>query len=403
MRGFIRVLAASAIAAACPYSASGQGTAERSGVALGPVQFTPRLVLQDLGIDSNVFNASTQSQPDFVFTFTPSVDVAARVRRTTIAVKSSTDFLYFARHASERGVNQRLAATAKVELRRVTLFGDAAYRNDRGRVGDEIDSRSRQREVSGEAGVRLAFSSRLSLQASRRETHFEFDEREVFDGTQLAEQLNHRETVSRASVRYAVTPLTGIIVAGETGHRTFTFSPARDAETWGTSVGVELHPRALITGQATIGYQVLEARTGAFPSFSGLVSSVNVSYRSPGSMTFGLGLDRLPTYSYFETEPYFVVTSYRASVRRSLSDRLELDASLRRAHHGYSHTLLVDEGPIVFPDVERVFEDNVGLTYRASRTTSVRGSVSYWRRRSDRLEYRNFEGVRSGLTFVFGL
>ena len=369
---------------------------------VGPLRLTPRLVIQDLGVDSNIYNASVSPQSDFVFTLTPSIDVAAQIRRAAFTLTSANDFLYFANHTAERAMNHRLAASARVDSRRFGLFAHSSYRNARGRGGDEIDARTRQTEFTGEAGVRFALFAKLAGQVSRRELQIEFDPDAIFDGTRLAEQLNHRESLVTASLRYPVTPLTAIVLSGESGRTRFWLSPSRDAETRSASVGLELHRRALIAGQARIGYQTLKPRTGAFQSFEGLVSSVNVSYRSPGSMTLGLGIDRLPTYSYFEGEPYYVVTSYRASVRRPLSERVEVDVSARRARHEYRQAVPASPQAATVGSLERIREDAAGLTFRVGPTTSVRAGVSYWRRRSDDRDYRNFHGVRAGLTWTFG-
>jgi hypothetical protein len=401
LRRILAAAAAATIACAAGASADQAIGSESPRVRIGPLGLTPRLVLEDLGVDSNIYNLPSEPESDFVFTLTPSIEVASRIRRAAFAIQSYTDFAYFATHADQRAVNQRLAGDMRVDFGRIAFFGHGTYRNGKARTGDEIDARTRQMELTAEAGVRWSPSPRIGVDVSMYEVRFEFDQSAVFDATDLADQLNHRENLVKGSFRYAVTPLTAVVLAAETGHVDFWRSPVRDAETWSTSIGVDLQPRALISGRARVGYQSLEARAGTYSGFAGLISTVDVAYRAPGSITLGAALDRMPSYSYFEGQPYYVVLGYRASARRQVSPRVDIDVRLRRAQHAYGPTVDAPDFVLVAVGDERIREDTVELSYRISPRRTLRAGLSYWKRESDLRDYRNFHGLRSGLTWIF--
>src|SRR5450830_1221205 len=68
----------------------------------GPFYVNPMLLLKELGMDTNVFNAAGEQKSDFTFTITPQADVAIPVaRRALLKATLGTDVVYYATYATE--------------------------------------------------------------------------------------------------------------------------------------------------------------------------------------------------------------------------------------------------------------------------------------------------------------
>lgn len=371
-------------------------------IQVGPLRLTPKITLQDFGYDSNILNQAVNPKSDFTFTFIPSLVVATGFRRATFTFTTNTGFVYYATHRSERSVDRDYGATAVVPFRRIRLFAQASYVNARQRFNYEIDVRARRAEFYGEAGIRVSISPRISADLSHRRLDVEFDPDAFFDNTRLAERLNRESRSVFAAFRYVATPLTSVIASVESGGTTFRLAPFRDSDAWRASIGVETQPRALIAGAATVGFQRLLPRNPVVPEFSGPVGTVGVSYRSPWATLLALSLERRLVDSYSREEPYYVADGFRIGVRRQLADRADLEVATRRYWHHYRR--LTDDlfAGTIQGRTERISEDGATFGYRVSPSTRARVGISYWRRRSDQRDYRNYDGLRIGTTISYG-
>ena len=116
IRNVVLALAALAV----PYQASAQPQIEGaeqidqvrrdSRIHLGPLYVSPTILLKELGVDSNVFNAAGEQKSDFTFTVAPKVDVWLPVaRRALFQGTAATDLVYYAKYDSERSVDPQFS------------------------------------------------------------------------------------------------------------------------------------------------------------------------------------------------------------------------------------------------------------------------------------------------------
>src|SRR4051812_47288702 len=157
----------------------------------GPFYINPALMLKELGVDTNVFNAAGDPTQDFTFTVTPQADIAVPMaRRALITTTVGTDLVYYQKSDSERSVDPQVTARAEIYAHRLTLFGEDAYLNTRQRPNYEIDLRSRHEEHDINAGFALQFSSRTSMELAAHRGRVRFDGDAFFQDTSLATTLN---------------------------------------------------------------------------------------------------------------------------------------------------------------------------------------------------------------------
>ncbi|MSO56315.1 MAG: hypothetical protein EXQ55_05245 [Acidobacteria bacterium] len=302
----------------------------------GPFYLTPAVALTEFGIDTNVFNAAGERKKDFTFTVTPGLVTAVPIaRRGLLRLSTRADLVYYRRYASERSINPQVALRGELYLNRLALFAEPAYLRTRQRPSFEIDVRSLRVEQGTAAGAEARVFPKLSVELSVRELRTTFDADEFFLGTNLGETLNRVSRTYGVAGRWAFTPLTTFVVRGESIEDRFLSSEIRDADSVRVTGGVELKPRALVSGHAQVGVRRFNALDVRVPDFTGLVASGDLSYKLLGSTTFQIRGDRDAGYSFEPLQPYYVESGYGATVRRQLVGRFDAMASFDRHHYAY--------------------------------------------------------------------
>jgi hypothetical protein len=241
----------------------------------------------------------------------------------------------------------------------------------------------------------------MEVAARRFDTSYDADAE--FDGTRLQDTLNRTTTGLQGKVRYKLTPLSTLAVRFEDLGDRFEFFPTRDSDSYRIMPGVEFKPRALVNGSAYIGYRQFTPRhPEALPEFSGLVANLGLSYTWLGSTTLGVTYRRDLTYSYEETQPFFVDNSVGGSVRRALGHKFDVLLSIDR--HTYDYKDMLD-GSVKPPldqrtDVTWNYAGTVG--YRIGHDVRFGFGAGYWKRQSTTVQFRDYDNWRIGTTATYG-
>ena len=371
---------------------------------VGPLYFTPQVLLKELGVDSNVFNAAGEPKSDFTFTVGPRADAWIPVaRRALFQVRAATDLVWYANYATERSIDPQFLGRTEIYIRRITLFAEGEYVNTRERLNYEVDARARHVENNATAGVAVRLTPKFSVEVAGRIDETRFNADEEFDGVRLQRTLDHKATGYSAAARHRVTPLTTVVVRYERIDDEFRFSPLRDSHSVRVMPGVEFKPRALIKGSAYVGYRrFTPSASDVLPDFSGLVGQLGLSYTLLGSTTFGVSFARDLTYSYDEVRPFFVNTWMGVSVRRALGRRFDALVSADRHLYAYRDLLARPVLDLVRdPRTDTIWNYAGSLGYRIGNGRIGFG-VSYWERESTTRILRDYDNLRFGTTVSYG-
>ena len=379
---------------ASPVAAQDAPAAPSRTHRVGPLAVAPTVTLHDVGVDSNVYNTVTPVS-DFTVTFTPAITASTQFGRTGVTLRSTTDLVYFARQTSERSVNQAVSGGVRAGIRRIALTAAASYLNTRQRPTEEIDARARRIAVSAEAGAEVSLTPKLAAGIKFGQSRTKFDADAVFDGSFLAHELNRTSRTTAASVRYAVTRLTTVSLSGSATRTEFVKVPGRDADTREVLAGIDLHPRALISGSASFGYQHFRPRGSDLPELRGAIGAGVLSFRLGSAASMSLEGGRSIDYSYFEDQPYYVRQGYGGSLRRQLTPVWDVQLAGSQFTHRYRRALGFEDERARQAGRDRMLQVAVTTGFRAGPATRVTFSVSYFDRRSTFLN-RSFDGVRAG-------
>ena len=377
---------------------------DKARMHVGPFYVTPLIQLKELGTDSNVFNAAGEQRSDFTATVSPALDVWVPVaRRALFTAAVATDLVWYSRYDSERSIDPQASVRAEGYLHRLTLFAQNDFLNTRQRPNHEIDLRSRHVENNALAGAEVRLTAKLSIEAAGRRYDTTYDADAQFGDTRLQRTLNRTTTGARFTARHHLTPLTTLSLRYESLQDRFEFLPSRDSDSRRIMPGVEFKPRALVKGRAFVGHRRFTPRDPVLPAFDGIVADLGLSYTFLGSTSLAVSLHRDLTYSYEETQPFFIDTSPGVSLRRALGRRFDVLVSADR--HRYEYRDLIDPLSSIDPIEQRIdttWNYSGSLGYRIGRDGRIGIGASYWTRESTTARFREYDNLRFGTSATYG-
>jgi hypothetical protein len=386
-------------------AASAQDLADPRGTSqmhVGPFYATPSMTVPEFGVDTNVFNSSTP-QRDFTFTLAPKgtlwVPFAQRALLTTTA---GADVVYYQRFSSERSINPQVRVRAEGSLGRFAPFAEGSYLNTRQRPNYEIDARVRRNEQGAQAGFRLQASQKMNVELAASTASVAFAHDAIYNDTALQQVLNRTTKMARLTVRHNLTPLTTLAMRVEAVSDRFEFSPLRNANSLRVMPGVELKPRALVSGTVYVGVRRFNPQSAALQDFSGMVANATLNYTLKTTTRFSFTADRDLTYSYEAFQPYFVDNSVGVTIARQLVGRL--DATIGAQRHAYAYRNLLLPGANVDDlnrlDITHLYLGTVG--YRFSHSARLGFGAAYRERDSTSHRFSDYRGFRFLTTLDYG-
>jgi hypothetical protein len=372
---------------------------ERARLHVGPLGLTPSVALTGFGIDTNVFNEFEDSKSDFTFTLSPQLDTWLRAGRSRLHVAGRSDLVYFHRYASERSVDGAVETRLEIRSSRVTPWFTGAFSSGRQRFGYEVDLRFRRTSRELGAGLDARVTARTRAGVWARQSTYTHEEDAVYLGSRLRDALDRRTEALGADVRYALTPLTTVVLSAEGARDRFEYSPARDADSWRMTAGFDLSRFALIGGSGRVGYRRFVGVGGGLPTYSGIVASVAATTTFRGRTHLEISSERDVNYSWEYLYPYFVLTGATITATPQLTPRWDVRG--RAGVHRLAYRAAIGMPDLLPERVDRFEVFGAGIGYRIA--SGVRFGVMLDReRRVSPLRVRAYEGYRTGLTVTYG-
>jgi opacity protein-like surface antigen len=393
-----------ALALLAPVSAAAQSApsdpSENARFHFGGIRFTPFLAITEVGVDTNVYHEFEDPKRDTTATFGPGVDYWFRLGRARVAAKSDVTYTWFETYTDQRSFNTDHNVKLSLPLNRLTPFVDGELLRGRTRPSYEIDSRSFRTESAygGGIDVRVTGKSIVRLEGHHRDLDFRADE--FFIDTSLREALNRTSDSGALSFREALTPLTTLVVMTEYENQQFTYSSFKDAHGLRIMPGFELDPFALISGKVFVGYHRFNVLDPTVPDYQGLVANVEANYDTHATRV-SLAVKRDVTYSYQTTEPYYLLSDITGQVIQKVTTRWDLMGRLGRQWLGYRQVELA--GSSTMPREDRGYHVGGGVGYQLGENVRLGMNVDYYRRTSNQQQLREYDGVRVGGSFTYGL
>jgi len=308
---------------------------EAAQLEFGPLSIYPSVRLVDVGLDENVFNDSVNPKEDFTFTIASRALAVLRLGLNELMFSSGNDYVWFNEQVSERSNNATYAARFNLSASRFKPFIGAERLQTRGRPTVEIDARAQRLDTTILAGTNFNLTERTALSGSARQTDSAFEDGEEFRGVRLREALNRRSRAYSAGVRYAITPLTTLVVTGNYIEEHFRNSRLRDSKSYSVTPGFEFAPEAAIRGSVSAGYQLFSPEDPELADNQGIIMEGALNWSITTRTTFDLGAKRNVNYSYEDSEPMYLQTGARLVVTQRLFGPIGLQGTAERQHLSY--------------------------------------------------------------------
>jgi hypothetical protein len=368
---------------------------------LGPLGLTPAIALENVGIDTNVFNEFENPKQDFTTTVRPRLDTALRLGRARLNVGGGLEAVYFRKYSSQSYGGWDGSAALEIVWNRLSTLVGGNVRNTRERPSFEVDIRPRHIDSTLTLGTtaRVTGKTSVGVQAERRK--IDYSASEQVSGSFLSETLNRDEARVTASLEHGLTPLTTIAFRANVQRDTFDSASVRDSQRVRLTPGVMFKPNALISGSAFVGYLRFDTLGASIPPFAGTFASVDLTYTLRGMTRSSVQSQRDVEYSFDPLRSYYVSTGVTGSVSQALGRSWSLTASAGRQLLDYQETLTNVAQPTGIEGNSRVNIYGARITYRLSPSIEFGVNADYYTRQAE-VRVREYESLRAGGFLTYG-
>ena len=222
-----------------------------------------------------------------------------------------------------------------------------------------------------------------------------YDRGEQFRDVNLAERLSHESRGATGTLRYALTPLTQVVMDAGYIEDRFVFRPAQNTENLRANVGFEFAPDAVIRGRAALGFRRITAAGAEGLDADGVTAAVDLSYVLLGRTRFGGRITRDRTYSI--EAPHFLQTTYGFDVLHELFGPFDLTALTSRERLDYP------------TELDRGLSGHVDFVWRYGGGLGIRGGDRFrigfnfeLTERNSAIPERDFDRRRAFTTVSYG-
>jgi hypothetical protein len=375
----------------------------------GPLFFTPRLLVKDLGFDTNVYHTLRNPTRDALIVVTPRVDgtllLGSRFRASGFGYLEE---YYYQRQDTERSTNFYGQGRAQLELGPLTFFGGGGGGQFTQRYSIELDERLKYQQKLGNAGATWRITRRFSTTGEVNSEVITFAPAIQRNGVNVKAAGDRNTIMASGQVRYALTRRTNVVVSVDARDDRFFSQPPtlpRVLRSYRYLGGLEFSERALFSGRVVAGIK----------EFPGTLAQGSPAYRGPaysadlvlpvgrgGRLRALLDRDVVPAASFINLGSL----RYRNAFvyKRYLGETtVDLPASfIASGSAGFEEARFLLPYPYpnalnLAPRLDHRWTAGAGLLRRFGDSVRIGGSVNWYRSVSNLPQF-SYQGVRYGLT-----
>lgn len=391
-----------ALLAAAPAGAQISAPREVAQIEFGTLSLYPSLQILDAGIDDNVFNAPFAPKRDFTMTVSSRALAVLRLGSNELLFRVGDDYVWFDESSSERSNNMQYAMRFNMSASRFKPYLGAEYLRTRARLSPELDARARHVDQNVLGGISFEVSPRTALTASVRLETSNYDEGERYRNVELDTALNRSGRGADAGVRYAITPLTTLSVTAGFEEQTFKESHIRDLQRYTVGPTLEFNPEAALRGRVVTTFEVFKPDDPALAQRTGLAYRAELNWTLFERTAFDLRAGRNLSYSYLETEPYYLLTNVRLGITQPIPGWFEIYGGYDWDHMAYRWGSDNVATPGGSDRVDTLRAVNGGVGMRLGQAFHLKFGVDKTRRRSVVDPLHNFSRTRIMTTITVG-
>ena len=365
----------------------------------GPFGLNPTLAVTNLGVDDNIFNASTDPQSDFTFTVTPRLQAGLRSGKVFLSGTLATGLVYYKEFDDQRSVDYATDGRVDVDLGWFRPYALASYLDTHERLNAEVDIRAPRTQTTLAAGTRMVISPKAGVVLDLRRSTLEFPDGTFFEGVPINRTLNNETRTVEGGLELYLTPLTTFSVMASHQTDRFDESPGRDSDTFRVLPSIRMEAPAIVQGSLAVGYRRFSVFDPETPDYSGLVMQGSLTHTFAELTKVDLTLARDVQYSFEESEPYYLTTGFRVGVTQQLGESFDVRgvAGLDRLEYREEATSGVPNDSRI--DRVSVFGAGIGYRFQANLRTGL--DVEFGKRTSE-VPDRQYDRTRVLASVTYG-
>jgi hypothetical protein len=247
----------------------------------GPVYVTPRLQIKEAGVDTNVFQTLQNPTRDEVVVFGPRLESAMVLRRFRVTSLAFLEVNYFHREGEERFTDFYGDGRVEADAGPLTFFGGGGGGQFHNRFSIDVDERLKRQEKRGYVGLTWHVTRRFSATAQGADDVLTFAPSVFRLGGFVKEAMDRNTLTGTAQLRYMLTHKTTFVVSADALDDRFFSQPIttpRVRQSYRYLAGVELGPKALVTGKLLVGMRQFPGTLAqGSPPYEGPVVSADLA------------------------------------------------------------------------------------------------------------------------------
>ncbi len=371
---------------------------------VGPFRLVPVIRFRDIGYDNNVYRQRGPDEPiaDFTATLSPEIEISVLYKNWLILkLRENPEYVYFAKEARERSLNNRFSLGYKIHLfNRFVFGGDFFFNRTRVRATSEFDVRANQVLIRYEGSLfyETPRETSIGIKSSIQGYNYE-DELIPGEPVYYSRTLNRTEVDIRGEFYYRLRPDTFFFA--NVGYTNYEFkypeSKVKDSYSLESMAGVRFPIIGNLRGSLGMGFKQLTPRSGNQEHFFGLVGNATLEARIK-RINLRANLSKDVEFSYWTNNIFFVEYRYGGGLSFYLSRFVRLDYDYSNGDNRYpeeTEIRLPDETYEVIQRSDRYTSHQVGVIFRIIRNTGLGLTLSSWKRSSNDYRY----GSRQSLFF----
>jgi hypothetical protein len=237
--------------------------------------------MKEAGVDTNVFQTLQNPTRDEVVVFGPRLESAMTLRRLRVTSVAFLEVNYFHREGEERFTDFYGDGRAELDAGPLTFFGGGGGGQFHNRFSIDVDERLKRQEKRGYVGLTWHVTRRFSATAQGGDEILTFAPSVFRLGGFVKEAMDRDTLTGTAQLRYALTNKTTLLLSADALEDRF-FSQPKDTprvrQSYRYLGGVELGPRAVLTGKLLVGFRQFPGTLAqGSPPYEGPVVSADLA------------------------------------------------------------------------------------------------------------------------------
>jgi len=369
---------------------------------LGPLIVTPTFKIGSLAIDTNV-QYERQKTTDFVASAGPGLDLALPFHdQWKFEVESSAQYLYFLRTVPLRRWTGLGSATLYWKGTGTRFQTGFSYTREFDRPSYEVNTRVARtiKDVSAQVERDLGQLT-LAVRGLYGETRA--DDGQSYRGTNISSSLSTDDFFGNMELRYAVTPLSSLLLEG--GYKETHFPDAAIRNFAEENAGGGVKTTGFFKGQITAGLRRTHLLTGSLSKTRPYLRA-QLAQKLSRRFTLTEQYDNNSSVSAFARDGFLPTYENRqlaVDLLVGLTNRIDMRLGGTRAHNISDGEIqvLTDSGEVVFAlRDDLVYDARADLGIRIARMR-LSGFVSYTTRHSVYFSDFGIQGLQTGLRLEY--